>query len=593
MAFDGLFMSALTNNLIDKLVGSKIDKVYQPEPDTLILQVRIAKDRYRLYITVNNNMPFITLTENKYENPLTPPMFCMLLRKHLVSGTIKNIAQRTEERVMTLEVDARNELGDMVTYSLIIEIMGKHSNIILINNTDNKIIDSIKRISLYQSRVRQILPGLEFEYLISTKESIKNLEVDLLKLKIDELLSQNKDIEVFKFIYMNYEGFSPNASRDIVYRASLDLKTRLSELRDSEIQNLYNQLSWVKAMIDNDDFSPCIVQEKDSGKYIDILAWEYLIYSKDEYNILDGDIIGIINEYYSKKDTINKFLQKSQSMRKLVSSKIERNKNKLGNLKNDLLLAENADEYKVKGELLLANLYLLEKGMNNVVLDNYYDGSKIKISLDIRLTPTENAQKFFKKYNKLKTAQIEVVNQIEETEADIIYLEQVLANLENTTDNSNLQQIRDELIDSGFINAKKKKGNKRGVAKSKPHHYISDDGFDIYVGKNNIQNDELTLKFASKKDTWLHTKDIAGSHVIIKSNGKEIPKTTLVLAAKLAALHSKGKDSSNVPVDYTLVKHVSKPSGAKFGMVIYVNNKTLYVTPDEKEIERYRVDVGK
>lgn len=590
MAYDGIFIAALTDDLKQKLIGGKIDKIHQPEPDGLMIHMRCARERYKLYITVNHSLPFMTLTEDKFENPLSPPMFCMLLRKHIGSGTILDIKQRSQERVVTFEIEARNELGELVQYNLIIEIMGKHSNIILTTAKDDKIIDSINRVSMYQSRIRQILPGLTFDYLPSNKHNLLTLNKDQLMREISERLDQNKDPEVFKFLYTTYEGFSPNLARDMIYKANLDLKSRISQLIPQEIDALYQVLDQIKDMIANGTFSPCTIQEKETGKYIDLLPLKPALYNVEDYEIIDNDIIHVINDYYKKKDVVNRFLQKSQSMRKLVSQRIEKGKNKLGNLKSDLLFAENADDYKIKGELLLANLYQIEKGMNAITVDNYYatPSEKLELKLDIRLSPTDNAQKFFKKYNKLKTAQIEVVKQIEETENEVAYLEQVLSNLENTTDNSNLEEIREELAEAGILKAKRQ--NKRQKKKtSKPHHYRSAEGFDIYVGKNNLQNDQLTLKIASKSDTWLHTKDIPGSHVIIKAEGKEIPDDTLLLAAKLAALHSKGKDSAQVPVDYALVKHVSKPSGAKPGMVIYIKNHTVYVTPDEDELAQYYI----
>lgn len=588
MAYDGIFIAALTEELKRSLIGGKVDKIHQPEADGLILQIRAGKERYKLYITVNSSLPFITLTEEKQENPLSPPMFCMLLRKHVASGTIIDIVQRSQERVMTFVIEARNELGELVKYNLIVEIMGKHSNIILTTAEDNKVIDSIHRVSMYQSRIRQVLPGLIFDYLPSNKHNMLSLSRDQLQRAIEEHLENNKDPEVFKFIYTVYEGFSPNLAKEMTYRAELDLKSHISELRPQEIDRLYDQLEAIKVALESGGFTPCTVQEKESGKYMDLLPIHSTIYAGEDYTINSSDVISIINDYYSKKDVVNRYLQKSQSMRRLVSQRIDKCRNKLANLQSDLLFAENADDYKFKGELVLANLYQIEKGMNAVTVDNYYvsPSEQMTLKLDIRLTPAENAQKFFKKYNKLKTAQTEVVKQIEETEHEVTYLEQVLTNLENTSDNGNLEEIRKELSEAGIMKAKKEHKQKQKT-KSQPHHYQSAEGFDIFVGKNNLQNDLLTLKTASKSDTWLHTKDIPGSHVIIRAEGKEIPEETLLLAAKLAAYHSKAKDSAQVPVDYTLVRHVSKPSGAKPGMVIYVKNHTLYVTPEATELDKF------
>lgn len=590
MAYDGIFIAALTEELKLRLIGGKIDKVHQPEPDGLILQLRCGKERYKLYITVNNSLPFITLTENKFENPLSPPMFCMLLRKHIASGTILDIIQRSQERVITFVIEARNELGELIKYNLIVEIMGKHSNVILTIAQDNKVIDSIKRVSMYQSRVRQVLPGLIFDYLPSHKHNLLTLNEEQFIREINELRDLNKDPEVFKFLYTTYEGFSPNLAKELIFRAGLDPKSRLSELDPTEINSFYNEVLKIKNAIKENNFQPSTIQEKETGRYIDLVPVTSTLYATDNYTIVENNVITVINDYYKRKDVVNRFLQKSQAMRKMVSHRIVKGINKLSNLQSDLSFAENAADYKIKGELVLANLYNLEKGMNAIEVDNYYatPSEKVTIQLDLRLTPTENAQKFFKKYNKLKTAQTVVVTQMDETKSEIAYLEQVLINLENTTDNTNLDEIRLELTEAGILKAKKYK-KKQKALKSTPHHYRSEDGFDIFVGKNNLQNDQLTLKTASKSDLWFHTKAIPGSHVIIRAEGREISDDTLLLAAKLAAFHSKGKGSSQVPVDYTRVKHVSKPSGAKPGMVIYVKNQTLYVTPDQDELEAYLV----
>ncbi|MBN2898718.1 MAG: NFACT family protein [Clostridia bacterium] len=590
MAYDGIFIAALTADLKKRLIGGKIDKIHQPEPDSLLIQMHCGKERYKLYITANSSLPFISLTENKFENPLSPPMFCMLLRKHISNGTIIDVEQRSQERVVTFKIEARNELGELVLYHLIVEIMGKHSNIILTVADDNKIIDSIHRVSMYQSRIRQILPGLTFDYLPSNKLNLLSLTNDQFSRLIGELLDSNKDLEIVKFLYTTYEGFSPNLARDVIFQSGLDLKSRLSELRPQEIDQLFESVNRIKSTMENEAYTPCTIQEKETGKYIDLTAIHPALYSPELYTITESDVISVINDYYKRKDVVNRFLQKSQSMRKMVSQRIEKGTHKLSNLQSDLIFAENADDYKIKGELVLANLYQIEKGMNAVIVDNYYTDpcEKIELQLDIRLSPADNAQKFFKKYNKLKTAQTEIVKQIEETTDEIAYLEQVLNNLENTTDNANLEEIKMELVKAGILKARKEQMQRQKL-KSAPYHYRSEEGFDILVGKNNLQNDQLTLKTASKSDMWLHTKDIPGSHVIIRAEGHDIPDETLLLAAKLAAFHSKGKSSSQVPVDYTQVRNVNKPSGAKPGMVIYVKNHTLYVTPDADELEKYMI----
>ena len=581
MAYDGILMSALTAELNDKISDSKIDKIHQPESDELIIQLRNKTGKFKLYISVNSNMPHISLVDEKRENPLKPPMFVMLLRKLLTGGVLKSVQQIGNERVINFSIESRNELGDPVFYTLIAEIMGKHSNIILIDSNTNIVIESIKRISFSQSRIRPIFPGVTYEVLTNSKINIGNFSEGIFY----ELAEKNQNTNLSKFLYGTIEGFSPSLSKFILNSANIDIALKVGDLTDGELKNLFNKIIDIKNQIEKKNFSPCTLREKTTGKYLDLLPFYSSIYENNpEYNIKKLDIISAINEYFQKKELVNRFLQKSQSLRKLVSTKIEKLINKLSNLENDLIMAEKAEEYKIKGELILANLYKIDPTSTEIEVENYYsqDNELLKISLDVRYSPSVNAQKLFKKYSKLKTAQIEVTNQIEEAQKEIAYLENVLTNLENTSDNQNIEEIKEELQNEGII--KKRKFEKKSKIKSQPNRYISRDGFEILSGKNNIQNDMLTLKTASKSDIWLHTKIIPGSHVIIKANGKEVPETTIYDAAIIAAYNSKGKNSSQVPVDYTLVKNVNKPSGAKPGMVIYVKNKTIYVTPTEEEV---------
>ncbi len=587
MAYDGILMSALTSELKNRLTGGRIDKIHQPEKDALIIHIKSSKEKCMLYVSANSNLPHMTITEEKMNNPLKAPMFCMLLRKHLTGGRILDVHQYGLERVIMIDIEARNELGDLTVKRLNIEIMGKHSNIILTDTVDNVILDSIKRIPFSVSRIRQILPGLTYTFLETDKANL--LEADD-HIFADKLENTAKSTPVFKWLYMNYQGLSPAISRSLCYQAHLDESADILALGKQDRANLYKALDQLKSAIKAHLFSPVIVKETSTGKFIDLSAFDLSHFPEGEYTLDHMDSISsVIFEYYNKKDKVNRMLHKTQNLRKFLSQRIDRLNNKLQKLKEEQLYAENAEDSKVLGELILANLYQIEKGMHKVTVLNYYEENtpEITINLDSRLTPSENAQKYFKKYNKLKTAQTELAVQTAEAEADLNYLEQVMTAVEQSSDPVNIEEIRQELVEVGIMKRKHQQ-KQRSKSKFKPLRYKSSEGYEILVGKNNLQNDYLTLKYASNKDMWLHTKIIPGSHVIVRTQGDDLSEQTIYEAACIAAWHSKGRLSGQVPVDYTLVKHVSKPGGAKPGMVIYLTNQTVYVTPDEEDIASMR-----
>lgn len=582
---DGLFINGLVEELKEKLVGGRIDKVYQPEKDEVTLMVSNNRTNYILEMSSDSSLPHITIAKAKKENPDKPPMFCMLMRKNLLSGRIQSVEQIGLERVIKINFECRNELGDLVSRDLYIEIMGKHSNIIL-TNEESTIIDSIKRIPLGLSRVRQILPGLTYSLLPSDKVSILDLSLE----DIIRDLKKSEGGKIFKQIYIVFDGFSPLVTKDICLKLDIDKNTDINELSDDELRKIAEQILNIKNTLVNKSYKGYIAFEKSSESSADFHILDMQVYDNEDYTIEHYEYpTDVINDYYLKKDKENRIHQKSSNLRKAVSQRLDRARNKFAKLEEEQIIAENADEQKVYGELILSNLYQIEKGMEEITVVNYYteDQSQVTIALRPRLTPSENSQKYYKKYNKLKNAQIEISKQLLETSEEITYLDHVLTNIDNTIDTTNLDEIRAELAEIGYMKKKfVKKGKKH--AKSKPLEYVSSDGFDIYVGRNNKENDTLTLKFASNKDMWLHTKIIPGSHVIIRSHGKELPESTIVEAATIAAYHSKAKMSSQVPVDYTLVKNVSKPSGAKPGMVIYNTNSTVYVTPSEDAVMAMR-----
>jgi len=591
MAFDGVLMSGLAEELKNRLVQGRIDKIHQPEPDALVLHIKSPVEKTMLYISANSNLPHLTLINRKMENPIKPPMFCMLLRKHLIGGRILDVHQHELERVIMIDIEARNELGDTTTKQLVIEIMGKHSNVILIDTTDNVILDSIKRIPISVSRIRQILPGLRYEFIPTDKLDLKTTDQNEFNEALEATV-QSKP--VFKWLYMTYQGFSPALGRSLCYESKIDSSDDIKTLAPDQVAALWSSLLNLKTIMAENTYTPVIIREKETGKYTDLSSVRLHHYTDETFDTQTYESIAeVITEYFDRKDHVNRMLHKTQNLRKFLSQRIDRHLKKIQKLKEEQLYAENAIESKIYGDLILANLYQVETGMLEITVLNYYepDSPEISVPLDSRLTPSENAQKYFKKYNKLKIAQEELSKQIAETEADLAYLEQVQTAIELSSDSTNVEEIRQELIEAGLLKKKYQiKGKKEKKKKpAEPLKYLSTDGFEILVGKNNIQNDLLTLKIASNRDIWLHTKIIPGSHVIIRTKGQDVPEQTIFEAACIAAWHSKGRLSGQVPVDYTPVKFVSKPSGSKPGMVIYSTNQTLYVTPDEADIESLKV----
>lgn len=579
MPFDGITIHALTDEIKSIVINNKIDKIHQPEKDEIILHIRHERKNYKLLLSADSNLPYFGLTELKKENPTQAPMFCMLLRKHLSGGRITNFEQLELERVIILTVESFTELGDLTEKKLIFEIMGKHSNITLVDE-NNKIIDCIKRIALGVNRYRQLFPGITYLYPPNTKKDPREENLEGFLKAFDQ-----ESLPLFKFLYLTYQGISPIVSKEICLEAGLDFNIYHTELSLEDKKRLGELfLDFFKTK--HKDFQ--VVYTANKGLR-DLTILNLTPYKDEAFNIrYFNTVIETVNEYYANKNTVNKLLQRSHDLRKSIQSKIDRQKKKMHNLEEDLLYAETADNFKIKGELILANLYRIEKGMNKVVVENYYNNNEpITLKLDIRLSPADNAQVFFKKYNKLKTAQHKVIEQLEITENEILYLEQVLHNLEDSQDHTNFEEIKEELIQTGYLK-KKQTAKKKKTIKNPPYTYVSSDGFEILVGKNNLQNDYLTLKLAHKQDIWLHTQSIPGSHVIIRTEHQEVPESTMREAAMIAAYHSKGKSSSQVPVDYTLIKNIKKPNGAKPGMVIFSTHATLYTTPDENIVRNLK-----
>ncbi|QEK11989.1 fibronectin/fibrinogen-binding protein [Crassaminicella thermophila] len=576
MPFDGMVISAVVTELKEKIINGKIDKIYQTEMDEINILIRCFKEKYKLLISASSNHPRIHLTKGDKENPQVPPMFCMLLRKHLQGGKIVDIRQKEFERIIMIDVESYDELGCISIKQLVIEIMGKHSNIILLDKSKKiKILDSIKRISADINRYREILPGKPYiAPPTHGKENPLNLNVNSLILLFEKA---TLGTPVYKAIYTSIQGISPLAAKEICFRANICDDEPISNLSYNHYKILWTEL---KNFIGS-TFTPNIIISKDDKHIVDF----YSVILKSYEAIYDftifNSISNVLEEYYIKKDLFNRLKQKSTDLRKLVTNTITKLYSKKQKLQEELITATKSQKYKIFGELLTAYLHLIKKGDTEIEVVNFYDanGNTVKIPLDTKLTPAQNAQNYFKKYTKSKNAIKEKQYQLQETDYEIKYFENLLHDIENASNLTDLEEIRNELIEEGYIKKKKNLVSNKKNTINKPLSFISSDGFQILVGKNNKQNDQLTLKTASKKDFWFHTKDIPGSHVIVICNNREIPERTILEAAEIAAFHSKGKMSSNVPVDYTQVKNVKKPSGAKPGMVIYENYKTVYITP--------------
>ena len=589
MSFDGIVTRAITYELKCILNGSRVDKIYQQEKDEILIHLRKLGKNYKLLISASSNNPRIYLTEYSKQNPSSPPMFCMLMRKHLVGGVITDISQYELDRVISIDIKSMDEMGELSIKHLIIEIMGKYSNIILVDKSTNVIIDSIKRVSADMSRVRQVLPGLEYEFPSSgNKINPININLNTFLDKIDN--NDKKSIPLFKFFYSNFIGLSPLVSREICYRGSVDERKTLEYLNDGDKERLFNTFNSLMDEISLNKYNPNIVYHVERDE---ILAFYAL--PLNQYGNMSIEhhpsMSHVLDKYYYNTDLKDRIGQKSQSMKKSIQIKLERALKKLVKQKEELTEAKNRQHYKIYGDLISSNIYKISKGMDNIELENFYteDMETITVTLDPRLTPSENAQKNYKKYAKLKNAAKLLEKQILHNKAEIEYLENVLIGIENCTEVEELDEIKEELITEGYIKGTNKNKKKKVKSKiSKPYHFISSDNFHIYVGKNNVQNDYLTLKFANKDDLWLHTKDIPGSHVIIRTENKEVPDNTLYESALLAAFFSKAKNSQNVPVDYSYKKYVKKPNGAKPGMVIYENNNTIFINPSKSEVDKIK-----
>lgn len=589
MAFDGITISALCAEFNKNLIGGRLYKIAQPESDELLLTIKQPENSYRLLLSADASLPLIYLTKDNKPSPMTAPNFCMLLRKHLQNGRIVSISQPGLERILRIDVEHLDEMGDLRQKTLIIELMGKHSNIIFCDEKD-MIIDSIKHISAAVSSVREVLPGRTYFVPKTTEKLDLLLDIfpdndersDSLKeaafQTFYETLS-SKPQPLFKAFYGSFTGISPTIAQELCYRAGLDGDTPTAAYAEKDYQRLFDATREFVAYLRKGDFAPCIVYE--GGRPKEFGALPLTIYAAEDCKEISS-ISALLEQFYQEKNTISRIRQKSADLRRIVQTCLDRNIRKLTLQENQMRDTEKRDTYRIYGELLNTYGYSAEPGSKSLKALNYYTNEEIVIPLDPQLSAQENAQKYFDRYGKLKRTYEALTELTEEVRSEVEHLQSILASLELALAEEDLVEIRQELVQSGYI--KKHSGDKKaGKIKitSKPYHYISSDGYDIYVGKNNFQNDELTFKFANGGDWWFHAKKMPGSHVLLRAKGtEEIPDRAYEEAAALAAYYSSGRDQEKVEIDYVRKKEVKKPSGAKPGFVVYYTNYSMAVAPD-------------
>ncbi|GFI27998.1 putative protein YloA [Lachnospiraceae bacterium] len=576
MALDGIVIANLVCELNQNILNSRINKIAQPEKDELLFTLKGPNGQQRLAMSASASLPFLYLTDQNKKSPLTAPNFCMLLRKHIANGRIIRIEQPGLERIIRFEIEHLDDLGDLCHKILIVELMGKHSNIIFCQE-DNTIIDSIKHISAQVSSVREVLPGRTYFIPETTRK-----ENPLLSTRESFFTSVfRKPESVCKAIYSSYTGISPSIANEICDRAGIDGDFSASSLNADEQLHLFHHFEWFLTDIRELRFFPNIIYK---GKEpIEFAAVRLHTYQNYETKAFDS-ISNVLETYYAVRNVYTRIRQKSSDLRRIVATALERNRKKYILQQKQLKDTEKRETYKIYGELLNTYGYGLKEGAKSLEALNYYTNEMITIPLNGDLSASENAKKYFDRYGKLKRTYEALTELVRETKAEIDHLESIATALDIAVLEEDLVQIKEELTDFGYI--RKKRNEKRAKSKSKPFHYISSDGFHMYVGKNNFQNDELTFQFSSGSDWWFHAKGMPGSHVIVKTDGKELPDATFEEAGKLAGYYSKGKNSEKVEIDYLQRKHVKKPNGSAPGFVVYYTNYSLTIHPDITGIEQ-------
>lgn len=587
MAFDGITVANLKRDFERLLTGGRIYKIAQTESDELFITVKLSyetADEYgikqtRLVLSSDATLPLAYLTDESKASPMTAPNFCMLLRKHIQNGRIISVTQPGGlERIIRFEVEHLDEMGDLRHKVLIIELMGKYSNIIF-TDEDDVIIDAIKHIPASVSSVREVLPGRT--YFIPGQDKVNPLSTSA-----DEFSSLvlSKPMPSYKAIYSSYTGLSPIIAQEMCARAGIDADKGASSLDTKESISLYRAFDEVISDVKSGNFSPAIYYEDGAPKEYSSIP--LTIYGNNPENIRNmPDISSLIEAYYSEKNVVTRIRQKSSDLRRIVQTALERNVRKYDMQMKQMADSEKKDKYRVWGELLNTYGYSAAEGDKSITVNDYYTGKDISIPLDPTLSASQNAKKYFDRYTKLKRTAMALEEQMKDVSESIEQLESIATALDIAKKEEDLIQIRQELSESGYIKSHPQGKGRREKIKSQPFHYLSSDGFDIYVGKNNFQNDELTFKMANGGDWWFHAKKIPGSHVVLLTGGRDVPDRAFEEAAALAAFYSKGKNQEKVEIDYLKRKDVKKPSGAKPGFVVYYTNYSMAIAPDISSIK--------
>lgn len=590
MSLDGFFLHCIRAELENNIVGARVDKVYQPSSEELVLSLRTkTQGAKKLILSARANSPRVNLTDASYENPTSPPMLCMLLRKRLGGAAVTAVRQNECDRILFLDFLAMNEMGEKENLSLAIEIMAQYSNVVLVSQ-DGLIIDALKRVDFTKSSKRLVLPGIKYE-LPPAQDKINILE-ETTDLATERIMSF-PDKTVSSAVLSSVMGVSPLVSREIAYIAFGEDPF----VRDADMKKLSLTLDAFKRAYGEGSEKYCLLKDGD-GKPFDFSFMPITQYANMTNAEYFDSASKLLDEYYSKRDSIERMTHRTADLRKLIQNTKERIIRKIDNQRIELTECENRETLRISAELINANLYRLKKGASYYDLPNYYDNDRIMhVEVDPALSPAQNSQKYFKEYKKTYTAEKKLNEQIAAGIEEVAYLDTVLDELLRAENERDIGAVKEELLASGYIRNRnmqkvKKNGQKvktKSVSSLPPKEYQTSDGFRVLVGRNNLQNDKLSMKSSDKLDMWLHTKDYPGSHVIIENKNGEISDLAIEEAAVIAAVNSTAKDAHKVPVDYTLVKNLKKPTGAKPGKVIFHENWTVYVTPDEDFAEHHRI----
>lgn len=576
MSFDGIFTKAVVDEIYPLLLNGKINKINQPDKNEINIQI-YNKENYKLLLSCANNLSRIHLSEKNKKNPITAYNFCMLLRKHLVGGTIKNIYQHKMDRVVCFEIENLNELKELSKKLLIIEIMGKHSNIILVDKESNKIIDSIKHIDSRQSSIREVFPNKDYFFVKDEKENILEENYKL----PSEILKVSEPISMKKFFYTNYLGFSPIVSYELLHNSNVDSDTNSANLDTESIRRIDENFVKLVDNIKSENYFPIFIKD-DANNNKDFYCFDLSLYENKEKV---ESISSLVENFYHNNSLRDRINQKASGFKKILTTKLNRLTNKYLAMNDELLNNQSKEDLKIFADLLSINIYKLQKGMEKVTVENIYDNMKeIEISLDEKKSPRENIEAYYKKYKKLKTADEIIKAELPKIEEEMKYIKQILETIEIITELNELSEIEEELISLGYV--KKNKKNKQKLEKSKPYVFETDSGALIYVGKNNLQNENLTLKFANKNDIFFHAQDVPGSHVILR--GSNLTEDDYKIAGFLAGYYSYFKNEGYANVDYTEKKHIRKAKGTGLGMVYYDNFKTLFIDFKDKLYDKYK-----